>query len=101
MSNIKFEYLFRDENNYKEYGEVILSNRSNLPLEIIKEHIFNNLIEEIWFNPDKLGVPKFSFHRISFFGLNDHVWYEFVDVTETNEITTVLKGIEELNFNAE
>tara|TARA_R110001583_G_scaffold75621_3_gene208026 strand:+ start:10476 stop:10781 length:306 start_codon:yes stop_codon:yes gene_type:complete len=99
MPNIKFEYLFRDESNYKKYGEVVLSNEGHLSLETIKRNISKNLIEGIWFHPDKWGVPKFSFHRIPIFGLNEYLWYEFTDVSETKKEITLTEGIEEFTFN--
>jgi len=99
MTNIKFEYLFRDENNYKEYGEVIYSNPSKLSLKLIKKHIKENLIEDLWFYPDNWEIPKFSFHRISNLGTNKHLWYEFVAITETKRDITSIAKIEELIVN--
>ena len=93
MPNIKFEYLFRDENNYKEYGEVIFSNPSKLSLKFIKRCITENLIEDLWFYPDSWGIPKFSFHITPSFGFNDGLWYEFTNVSETEMEITIPKGI--------
>ncbi|MCZ4693374.1 HpaII family restriction endonuclease [Ancylomarina euxinus] len=103
MTNIKFEYLFRDENNYKEYGEVIFSNPKHLSLEIIKKNITDNLIEGSWFYPDSWRIPKFSFHSVSIFGYNDCLWYEFIDVSKTkkekNNITLIDEFLKRIDKN--
>ncbi len=99
MANIKFEYLYRDENNYKEYGDVILNNLSNLSLETIQKYIYDNLTEGIWFNPDNWEIPIFSFHRVSIFGTNDHLWYEFAAITETKKDVTTTTEIDEFIVN--
>ncbi|MCU4156713.1 hypothetical protein J1N10_12055 [Carboxylicivirga sp. A043] len=96
MQNIKFEYLYRDEGNYKTFGEQVFSNPNSLSLEFISQTIESNLIEGSWFDPDKWGIPRFPFHQHNPFGIYDYLWYEFKQVsystapTNSDSITRLL-----------
>ncbi len=83
MQNILFEYLYRDEDNYKDYASVIYSNPDNLSIKQIQRVIEHHLIEGAWFEPVKWGIPLFSYHRHNPFGINDYIWYEFEQLTTT------------------
>lgn len=96
MASIKFEYLYRDEGNYKEYGEVIYSNPNEIPIIAIQKLIEKNLIEGCWFDPDEWGVPRFSCHRVNLFGINDSLWYEFVSIEEIKDVDNIKRNINEL-----
>ncbi|WP_289053373.1 hypothetical protein [Carboxylicivirga marina] len=85
MANIKFEYLYRDEGNYKTYGEVIFSNPKQLSVEYITQRIESNLIEGSWFEPNKWNIPRFSFHQHNPFGIYDLLWYEFDCLSQCHE----------------
>jgi len=88
MQHIKFEYLYRDDGNYKTFGEIVFSNPNRLSLEFIIQRIVSNLIEGTWFNPDKWGIPRLSFHQHNPFGIYDCLWYEFVWIYPTNATCT-------------
>jgi hypothetical protein len=96
MASIKFEYLYRDEGNYKEYGEVIFSNPNEIPQHVIQRIIEENLIEGSWFDPDEWMIPRFSFHQVNLFGINDSLWYEFVEVEEVEDSLQLDSNINEL-----
>ncbi|TRX63988.1 hypothetical protein [Carboxylicivirga sp. M1479] len=83
--NIKFGYLYRDEGNYKTFGEVVFSNPKHLPFKFIKQSIESNLIEGMWFEPDKWNVPRFIFHVHNPFGIHDYLWYEFDCLSQCDE----------------
>jgi len=76
--NIKFNYLYRDAGNYKQYGSVILSNPDNLSLEKIEKQIRANLIDGEYFIPSKLNIPFIN--EFPYDAELDHEWYEFVGV---------------------
>jgi hypothetical protein len=101
MQHVRFEYLYRDEGNNKEYGEVFLANPNNISLEIIKRNIVEKLLEGKWFDPDYWGIPRFSFHRLSMFGVNDYLWYEFDKVTVTDDNQKGERTIDELLIQIE
>lgn len=83
--NIKFEYLYRDEGNYKTYGQLVFSNHRHVAVETIYKLILSNLIEGSWFDPDVWQIPRFSFHQLNAFGIDDYLWYEFDDIGITDE----------------
>ncbi|MBI9065627.1 MAG: hypothetical protein JEZ14_26825 [Marinilabiliaceae bacterium] len=85
MANIRFEYLYRDEYNYKTFGEVIFANPNGLSLASIHQCITGHLMEGAWFYPEQWGIPKFSCHQVSAFGAHDWLWYEYDQVGDTNE----------------
>lgn len=84
MKNIQLDYLYRDEGNYKDYGSVIYSNPNKLSIEHVVKIIDQHLIEGTWFDPDKWHISRFSFHRVNAFGIDDYLWYEFVELSYTN-----------------
>jgi hypothetical protein len=89
--NIKFNYLYRDASNYKQFGFQIFSNPDNLSLPEIETRIRATLIDGEFFDPVKWGVP-----RLHFDGWDpevDHEWNEFEGVEETEETPTNEKSI--------
>ncbi|MCG8581762.1 MAG: hypothetical protein MI866_17690 [Bacteroidales bacterium] len=86
--NIKFEYLYRDEDNYKTFGEAVFSNPNHYSLDYITNCIEKNLIEGAWFEPDNWNIPRFSFHKTNLYGINDYLWYEFEQLSHTNDSVT-------------
>jgi hypothetical protein len=96
--NIKFNYLYRDAGNYKEYGEIIFTNRDSKNLEEIELILRKNLIEGEFFIPEKWNVPRLSFD--DYLPELDHDYHEFESLELTNEnsirhcdISTFLKEI--------
>ncbi|MBS2212621.1 hypothetical protein KEM09_14480 [Carboxylicivirga mesophila] len=66
-----------------------------MPLEQIRQSIESHLIEGCWFDPDAWHIPRFSFHRLNAFGLNDYLWYEF-EALDYTEADTDSSSIDEL-----
>lgn len=96
---IKFNFLFRDEGNYKTFSYEILNNSNNLDVSDIEKKIRSKLIDSEFFYPKKLGIKKFSFLDSEF----DNSWYEFenvekVSITEDYANIDKYRNIEEL-FN--
>ena len=73
---IKFNFLFRDEGNYKTFGYEILNNSNKLNVSDIEKKIRSKLIDSEFFFPKELGIKKFSFLDSEF----DNSWYEFEGV---------------------
>jgi hypothetical protein len=44
-TNIKFNYLYRDAGNYKQFGNIVLSNLNNIALDLIEDIVRGNLID--------------------------------------------------------
>ena len=103
-NNIKFNYLYRDAGNYKEFGETIFTNQDSKSLEEIELAIRKNLIEGEFFIPEKWNIPRLTFDSYS--PELDHDYHEFesVEVTDENptesiDISTFVIGITEYKTN--
>ena len=83
--NILFQYLHRDDGNYKTYGEIIFANREGLSLEEAERILREKLIDSEFFYPSKNGIPLFAEHRNSLY-FSD--WHEFQQFSITNEEPT-------------
>lgn len=82
--NIRFNYRYRDDGNYKTFGSVIFSNPNGLQPDNIKAKIISSLISEEFFVPKYWGIEKLS-PKIAFEIDGDIVWHEFESVEETKE----------------
>ena len=96
---IKFNFLFRDESNYKTFSYEVLNNSHKLDVSDIEKKIRSKLIDSEFFYPKELGIKKFSFLDSEF----DNSWYEFENVekvliTEDSANIEKYRNIEEL-FN--
>lgn len=87
MSNTKFQYLYRDAGNYKQYGEVVFKG-SILPKEeaALKDALFDGQ----WFNAKAVGVPERFFEERND---DDHGMHEFICCTFTTEKPTDKRSI--------
>jgi hypothetical protein len=77
--NVCFEYLYRDAGNYKLWGEVVFTNKQGLTIDKIEEKIRRLLIDNEYFEAEKIGIPvlRFEIHDPEL----DHQLHEFVRVT--------------------
>lgn len=82
--NVKFEYLYRDASNYKNWGDVIFSNKSEMKIEDIEVQIKNNLIDNQFFIAEHLDIPVLYFEKYDF--EVDHNWHEFYAISTTRHI---------------
>jgi hypothetical protein len=86
IGNLKFEYLYRDAGNYKQFGCVVLKNPTQIRPDTAKDIIKPYLIDGEFFYPDKVQVPRLE--NYEFEPEMDHDWYEFVKFSTTNEKPT-------------
>ncbi|WP_339704521.1 hypothetical protein [Algoriphagus aquimarinus] len=86
MKNIQLNYLYRDADNYKEFGLVVFANITELTLEEATALLLPKLISEEFFVPDDWGLPRL--HVSSYNPSVDHEWHEFEDFEETDESVT-------------
>lgn len=91
---IRFNYLYRDFSNYKNYGSVVLRNSNCLSVNEIDKLIREKLIEGDSFNAAKLGIPTLFFENSN---CDDHEFHEFKDVEVTDEVDYLCE-VEELIF---
>lgn len=83
MKNVKFEYLYRDAGNYKNWGEVVFYNKSCLSGESITQEITSRLIDKKFFVTSALKIKDLHFATTD--ADLDHEWHEFHNCSLTNE----------------
>jgi len=103
-NNIKFNYLYRDAGNYKEFSYVVFTNKDSKSLQEIELVIRKNLIEGEFFIPEKWNVPRLSFENYSPELDHDYHKFESVEVTDENptesiDISAFLIGISDCKEN--
>jgi hypothetical protein len=84
MTNIRFIYLYRDASNYKQHGEVILSNETQMTLEEVDQQTRSHLSDGLFFITRQVQLEERFFAVIS---EDDHLWHEFVQVESTTDPT--------------
>ena len=57
LTNLKFEYLYRDAGNYKKFGSMVFENPSGITAEEATELIRSKLIDGQYFESSKGDVP--------------------------------------------
>jgi hypothetical protein len=82
--NILLAYLYRDASNYKQHGEVILSNETQRTVEEIDQTIRSLLSDGCFFIARQVQLEERFFAVIS---EDDHPWHEFVQVEATTDPT--------------
>lgn len=91
---IRFNYLYRDSGNYKKFGSKNFGNPEQLPIEDIERNIFENLIDNEYFYPDKVGIKKFKIHRC----LDDFSWYEFESIEILHDANPLTNEIDSISY---
>jgi hypothetical protein len=83
MTNIQFNYLYRNGGNYKKYNSVIFTNPINISLTELSKLIQSKLIDETWFYADQWRLP--DLRPETFDPDTDPTWHEFENIIHTNE----------------
>lgn len=82
MSNIRFNYLYRDGGNFKFWGEVIFANPKRLSLKGVETRLNRAFLPDGLFIASQIAIPeKFPFPKVAI-NQNDHCFHEF-DCIET------------------
>lgn len=90
---IRYNYLYRDSENYKKFGSKKYGNPDQLPFEEIEQKILENLIDQTYFYPDQIGITKFKFHRY----LDCYSWYEFESIEKLDDTNSSAKKLESIS----
>ena len=62
MNSIKFNYLYRDAGNYKNYGFQVFKNPDNLPVSMIENKLAATFFEGLLFIANQIDLPEL-FHE--------------------------------------
>lgn len=82
MTNIRFIYLYRDAGNFKQHGDVTLSNELQQTVEEIDQTISSLLSDGCFFNAQQIQLEERFFAAVN---EDDHPWHEFVQVESTTD----------------
>ncbi|KMP12048.1 hypothetical protein UZ36_02470 [Candidatus Nitromaritima sp. SCGC AAA799-C22] len=82
--NIRFEYLYRDAGNFKNWGEIVFTNPSGITVEIISSMAEKVLIDQTYFVANKANVPDLYFEVYN--EQLDHGWHEVHTFQTTSEV---------------
>jgi hypothetical protein len=88
--NVRFEYLYRDAGNYKNWGELVFSNPHKIDIDVMTLLIENALIEKSYFVASKAGIPDLHFEKYN--EQLDHGWHEFHAFVATEDAANDLLG---------
>ncbi|MFO8145768.1 MAG: hypothetical protein R6U03_00120 [Gillisia sp.] len=83
VSNLEFQYLHRDEGNYKIHGSIIFKNTLQIKPTEANELIKEKLIDGEYFYPKDVKIPLFQEHADIGTFFTD--WYEFDKFSLTDE----------------
>ena len=93
MLNIRFNYLYRDADNYKLFGSEVFSQKRGLRLSDIEKLIRSALIRKQYFYPAEWKLPLL--YSDDGWGMEEMDWCEFEGLEEMTDQVTV-GGIWEL-----
>lgn len=87
--NIRFNYLYRDAANYKQFGSVVVHPSEDSTLEELDLYLKKHLIQEEFFVPCHLGIPQLQ--TSPYDQHLDHEWHEY-DYLEWTENQVEVDG---------
>jgi hypothetical protein len=83
MSNIKFNYRYRDGANYKNHDFAVFKNDHSVSIGKLESLRKSKLIDEIWFYADEWKLSELFLSTCDF--RIDPTWHEFESVEYTDE----------------
>lgn len=87
MLNIRFNYLYRDANDYKLYGSEVFSNKRGLRLSDVEGLIRLSLIDGRFFYPAEWNLPLL--YSEDGWVMEETDWCEFLGLEETTDAATM------------
>ena len=84
MTNLRFDYMYRDASNYKQHGEAIFSNEKQLAVDEVEKQIRACLNDGEYFIARQIHIEERFFDALYD---DDHPWHEFVRVEATDDPT--------------
>lgn len=92
---ISFSYIYRDADNYKNYGEVIFTNTTGLTPEQITEQLTPYLEDGEYFKANLVNIPEVFLYGAGGYRFDpdsDHEYHEFAGVEVTDQEPTDEQG---------
>jgi hypothetical protein len=88
MENIKFNYLYRDAGNCKNWAEIVFSNPDRHSINAITEALVDAFLQDGIFVAHQIRVPEVFLFDSGDATLDDHCFHEFDTVEPTLECPT-------------
>lgn len=85
--NTRFEYMYRDGHNYKQYNEVVI--QGEFTLDELRPHLY----EGEFFMPSEVGLEDLQEYP---YRNCDHIWHQLVSAELTEDVPTVEVRADEL-----
>jgi len=85
--NTRFEYMYRDGQNYKQYNEVVI--KGEFTLDQLRPHLY----EGEFFMPSEVGLDDLQEYP---YRNCDHVWHQLVSAEPTEDAPTAEVDADEL-----
>lgn len=98
MSNIKFNYLYRDGANYKSWGEVIFTNHEELLVEEVEALLIGAFLPDKLFIASQISIPEKFLYLNGEYTKDDHCYHEFDSVEAIDETVTDALGRTVVDF---
>jgi hypothetical protein len=85
MNNIRFDYLYRDGSNYKNWADIVFSNPDGFSVGLVASQLRECFMEDGLFVAHRVRVPEVFLAADSQLTEDDHCFHEFFKVVETTE----------------
>lgn len=83
--NVRFEYLYRDYGNSKNWDDIVFSNPRNIDIACVAAMAAKVSMDEIYFLANKAGVPDLHFTEYAYDSGLDHCWHEVHTFQSTDD----------------
>jgi hypothetical protein len=88
MSNVEFNYLYRDGGNYKKFGRVVFSNPGQIACGVIEAALTEAFLEDGLFIADQVRLPDVFLFANGNLSFDDHCYHEFDALRTTDKEPT-------------
>jgi hypothetical protein len=83
MSNVRFQYLYRDGSNYKRWGDIVFSNPDDRSVESILKSLGKSFSNDGLFIAHQVRIPEVFLAGEYMLSEDDHCFHEFSGVEVT------------------
>ena len=84
MSNVKFNYLYRDGSNYKNWAAIVFRNPEQIGIGEITEHLEKSF-DDYLFIARQIRIPEVFSFPDGKLNSDDHCYHEFYNTEITDE----------------
>lgn len=85
--NTRFEYMYRDGENYKQFNEVVI--QGEFTLDQLRPHLYDG----DFFMPSEVGLDDLQEYP---YRNCDHIWHQLVSAEPTEDAPTVEMSADEV-----